>query len=123
MPAGAATSLYANAMLTKRHLRSRHVALLLGAVELAACASSPELEQVYCYRTLADVSCYAEPDSGHEAQLVGTYQRDPRSQQQVGGAAGGTQEPKGWFFGLIYASADLAGRVLSPVGTIVGMFR
>lgn len=107
-------------MLTKRHLRWRHLVLLPG---LAGCAANQELQQVHCYRTLADVSCYAEPDAGHEAQLVGTYLRDPKSQQQVAGATAGPAEPEGWFFGLVYASADLAGRVLSPVGSIVGLFR
>lgn len=110
-------------MLTKRPLRWWHLALLLGPIGLAGCAGSPELQQVYCYRTLADVSCYVEQDRGHDAQLVGTYLRDPGSREQVDGAAGGPDEPEGWFFGLIYASADLAGRVLSPVGTIVGLFR
>ena len=110
-------------MLTKRHLRGRHLAILLGPVGLAGCAANPELEQVFCYRTLADVSCYIEPDHGREGQLVGTYLRDPQSQEQVDGSAGGQHEPEGWFFGLVYASTDLAGRVLSPVGSIVGLFR
>ena len=110
-------------MLTKRHLRRRHLALLLGPVGLAGCAANPELEQVYCYRTLADVSCYVEQDIGHDAQLVGTYLRDPNPKSRSMAPRVGRSEPEGWFFGLIYASADLAGRVLSPVGTIVGLFR
>jgi hypothetical protein len=106
-------------MLTKRHLRW-HLVLLLG---LAGCATNPELETVFCYRTLADVSCYLQLDKGRDDQLVGTYLRDPESQAQVDKAADGPHEPEGWFFGLVYASADLAGRVLSPVGSIVGLFR
>ncbi len=110
-------------MLTKRHLRRPHLALLLAPIGLAGCAGNPKPEQVYCYRTLADVSCYAEQDIGHEAQLVGTYLRNPGTPSHVDGVAAGSPEPEGWFFGLVYATADLAGRVMSPVGTIVGLFR
>ena len=106
-------------MLTKRHVRRRCAVLLLVPGGLAGCATSPELEQVYCYRTLAEVSCYLTPDQGREQQLVGTYQRDPTSHAQ----GGDPPEDEGWLFGLVYASADLAGRILSPVGSVVGLFR
>ena len=81
-------------MLTKRHLRLWPLALLLGSVGLAGCARNQELEQVYCYRTLADVSCYGEQDIGHDAQLVGTYLRDPISREQADAAASGPEEPE-----------------------------
>ena len=72
------TPIYANAMLTKRHLRWRYVALMLGPAGLAACAHAPtSRRRSICYRTLADVSCYVEPDKGRDEQLVGVYLRDP----------------------------------------------
>ncbi len=53
--------------------------LLLAA--LAGCAESqrpaPALSPVYCYRTLADVSCYTRPDAGRSGQLVHVHLRDP----------------------------------------------
>jgi hypothetical protein len=110
-------------MLTKRHLRWRHLLVLLGAGGLAGCVAQPELQTVYCYRTLADVTCRLEPDQGREERLVGTYLRDPASQQQVPDPSDAKEEPEGWFLGLVYASVDLAGRILSPVGSVVGMFR
>ena len=64
-------------MLTMRHRRSRHVTLLLGLCGLGACSGNGGGEPVFCYRTLADVSCYAEPDPGRDGQLVGIYLRDP----------------------------------------------
>ena len=106
-------------MLTKRHVRWRHLVLLLAPAGLVGCATNQELEQVYCYRTLADVSCYRAPDPGREQQLVGTYRRDPQSHVQADEAP----VEEAWLLGVIYASADLAGRVLSPVGTVVGLFR
>lgn len=45
----------------------------------AACAGRAEHrpEPVYCYRTLADVTCRTVPDPGREGRLVGVYLRDP----------------------------------------------
>ena len=116
-------------MLTKRHLRWRYVALMLGPAGLAACATTAKQEAVFCYRTLADVSCYVEPDKGREQQLVGTYLRDPSAQAPddvpaAGGEGpGAPDKPRGWFLGVLFASVELVGRVLTPVGPIVGLFR
>lgn len=101
-----------NGMATKRHL----AAPLLATLTLAACASQPEPQTVYCYRTLADVACYAEPDPGRESRLVGTYQRPPD----------GMGEPEddlapGALGRWLGATLELAGRLISPVGSIVGL--
>ena len=45
-----------------------------------ACAGRREErgpEPVYCYRTLADVTCRTVPDPGREGRLVGVYLRYP----------------------------------------------
>ena len=116
-------------MLTKRHLRWRCVALMLGPAGLAACGTTDKQETVFCYRTLADVSCYVGPDKGRDEQLVGVYLRDQATKAMADGSASGSQgsgtpeEPDGWLVGLLYASVDLVGRVLTPVGPIVGLFR
>ena len=52
------------------------MALLAGLAGLAGCSLGPEQEQVFCYQTLADISCYAQPDPGRAGQLVGVYLRD-----------------------------------------------
>jgi hypothetical protein len=58
-------------------------AVLALAAGAAGCAG-PEpsvgaalLEPVYCYRTLADVTCRTGPDPGRGGRLVGVYLRDP----------------------------------------------
>jgi hypothetical protein len=66
-------------MLTKRHCawpRHSALALLLLAGSVGGCSFGGEPEPVFCYRTLADVSCYGEPDQGRAGQLVGVYLRD-----------------------------------------------
>ncbi len=114
-------------MLTKRHLRWRLLALAIGPGSVAACSGSAHQEQVFCYRTLADVSCYRQPNSGREAQLVGTYLRDVPPENHAGGkgspAAPTEEETVGWIAGVLVASAELVGRVLAPVGPILGLFR
>ena len=99
------------------------MALLIAYADLIGCATQSKLETVYCYRTLADVGCYAEPDSGTTRRLVGTYLRDPGAPSQVDGVAGGSPEPGAGFSGWFTRRAGIAGRVMSPVGTIVGLFR
>jgi hypothetical protein len=63
-------------MATRRPSPSRWPALAALAL-LAGCSSAPEPAPVFCYRTLADITCYAEPDPGREGQLVGGYLLDP----------------------------------------------
>lgn len=46
------------------------------APRLDTVAGGP-LAPVYCYRTLADVTCRTVPDAGREGRLVGVYLRDP----------------------------------------------
>jgi hypothetical protein len=67
-------------MLTMRHRHSRRWLLALGLCGFGGCSSHGELEPVFCYRTLADVSCYVEPDPGRTGQLVGVYLRDPEDE-------------------------------------------
>jgi hypothetical protein len=55
--------------------------LLLAAVPAGCAGPEPPagttlLEPVYCYRTLADVSCRTAPDPGRGGRLVGVYLRD-----------------------------------------------
>lgn len=60
--------------------RRRTAAAALALLVLpAACAGRDERrpEPVYCYRTLADVTCRTVPDPGREGRLVGVYLRDP----------------------------------------------
>jgi hypothetical protein len=112
-----ATSVDTNAMLTKRHLATARATPLLGLLTLAACATQNEAQTVYCYRTLADVSCYPGPDPGRESRLVGTYRR--------GTDSAGTDEPvpprEGAVTTVIGATLDLAGRLVSPIGSILGL--
>jgi hypothetical protein len=60
----------------------RQPAIVLAfSLGLSACArplpsAGVPLEPVYCYRTIADMSCYTAPDAGREGQLVGVYLRD-----------------------------------------------
>lgn len=64
-------------MLTDRRLTARYVmAAMLALPILAGCAREPEPVPVFCYRTLADIACYAAPDEGREQQLVGIYLLD-----------------------------------------------
>ena len=104
-------------MLTKRHLAAARATPLLGLLILAACATQEEPQTVYCYRTLADVSCYAAPDPGRESRLVGTYRR--------GSGSSDADEPgpskDGAVTGLIGATLSLAGRIVSPITSIVGL--
>ena len=55
---------------------------MIAAGILAGCAEAPPQAQpgdsgrvwpVFCYRTLADVACYAEIDPGRERRVVGIY--------------------------------------------------
>jgi hypothetical protein len=70
-------------MLGLEALQHHPLATGLLLATLAGCARPPveqparPLASVYCYQTLADVSCYTEPDGGRAAQLVNVYLRDP----------------------------------------------
>jgi hypothetical protein len=62
------------------------MALLFAGLGLAACSSRPEIayRPAFCYRSLADVDCYLEPDAGREGQLVGVHlwkEGDPATPQ------------------------------------------
>ena len=105
-------------MLTKRHLAGSRSATLVAMLALTACATQEQPQTVYCYRTLADVSCYAQPDPGREGRLVGTYQRRPGTEgaEEADGAAPSKQGALGRWLG---ASLELAGRLVSPIGSIV----
>ncbi len=46
-----------NGMATKRHLARARALALPAALTLVGCATSQAPQTVYCYRTLADVSC------------------------------------------------------------------
>ena len=68
-------------MLTQRHRPFRRcgpMAVLAALASLAGCSFGPEQEPVFCYQTLADIGCYAQPDPGRAGQLVGVYLRDPQ---------------------------------------------
>jgi hypothetical protein len=109
------------------------VAVLAGLSLLAAgCAASDPyagLEPVFCYRTLADIGCYARPDWGREGQLAGVYFRDPEApgainiQPAGAGASPAPSESGGWLRRWFSASVDLAARVLAPVGAVIGIFQ
>lgn len=67
-------------MATERHRRFRtcgSVAVLALGGALAGCGFAPGTEPVFCYRTLADVVCYATPDPDRTGQLVGGYDAVP----------------------------------------------
>ena len=119
--------IYANDMLTKRHLACQLVAGLIGPVAVTGCSGSQREEPVFCYRTLADVSCYLQPDAGREATLVGVYQREAPPKPPATAAGPPTSEEpdaaSGWLTGVAAATVDLLGRVLAPVGPILGLFR
>jgi hypothetical protein len=69
-------------MVTKRHRRFAHgrrMAALTAGLALAGCSLGDDQEPVFCYRTLADVSCYLEPDRDRAGRLVGVYLRDADS--------------------------------------------
>ncbi len=109
-------------MLTKRHLVGSRVAPMIAMLTLTACTTQEEPQTVYCYRTLADIGCYTQPDPGRESRLVGTYQRRPGSE--------GTQDTdevddapsSGGALGRwLGASLELAGRLVSPIGSVVGL--
>ncbi|MFL5333781.1 MAG: hypothetical protein ACJ8H8_11510 [Geminicoccaceae bacterium] len=104
-------------MLTKRHLAAARATPLLGLLTLAACATQDEVQTVYCYRTLADVSCYTGPDPGRESRLVGTYRRETGSI----GADQSVPPRDGAVTRVIGATLDLAGRLVSPIGSIIGL--
>ena len=129
--------LYANGMVTAGDDRLQRRVRLAAAVAgpsllAAACAGSDPyagLEPVFCYRTLADVACYTRPDEGREGQLVGVYLRDleaPRAVDVQPATPGAPRAPGGsggWIRRWLSASVDLAAWVLSPVGSVVGLFR
>ena len=104
-------------MLTKRHFAVGRAAPSLLLLALAACTAPSEPETVYCYRTLADVSCYLTPDQGREGRLVGTYVRgpDPTAADEPAPDEGGSLAR--W----LRATFDLAGRLISPLGSIAGL--
>ncbi len=70
-------------MLGLEALQHHPLATGLLLATLAGCACPPveqparSLVPVYCYQTLADVSCYTERDGGRAAQLVNVHLRDP----------------------------------------------
>lgn len=108
-------SVDANGMATKRHLTGARALALPAALTLVGCATPPAPQTVYCYRTLADVSCYGQPDTGRESRLVGTYEREP------GSAGANAPDDEGVLPGWIASSMELAGRLISPVGSLVGL--
>lgn len=55
------------------------MAAITAGLLLAGCSLGDDQEPVFCYRTLADVSCYLEPDRDRAGQLVGVYLRDADS--------------------------------------------
>jgi hypothetical protein len=85
---------------------------------LSACSGQNDLQTVYCYRTLADVSCYLEPDQGRESRLIGTYLRDPKAQVHETAASG---EERGGVGGLLSASLDIVARILAPIGPVLDL--
>ena len=109
-------------MLTKRHLVALRVAPMIAMLTLTACATQEEPQTVYCYRTLTDIGCYTQPDPGRESRLVGTYQRRPGSEgaqdtDEVDDAPSG----RGALVRWLGASLELAGRLVSPIGSVVGL--
>jgi hypothetical protein len=46
------------------------------ATLVAGCSGSVGEAPVFCYRWLADVTCYAEPQADADARLLGVYLRD-----------------------------------------------
>ncbi|MFO1047879.1 MAG: hypothetical protein U1E52_08290 [Geminicoccaceae bacterium] len=104
-------------MLTKRHFAAGRAAASLLLLALAACATPDEPETVYCYRTLADVSCYLTPDQGRESRLVGTYVRGP----EPTAADEPAPDEGGAITRWLGATIDLAGRLISPIGSIAGL--
>jgi hypothetical protein len=113
--------------------RIRPAAALAGLGLLAAGCTGGDphagLEPVFCYQTLADVACYTRPDRGREGQLVGIYLRDLEVPRAVDVQPAGPEPPRapgasgGWVRRWLSASVDLAARILSPVGSIVGLFQ
>ncbi len=51
------------------------VMALLGACGPGAFEPGPELAARYCYRTLAEVDCYAQPLPGEATRKVGFFDR------------------------------------------------
>jgi hypothetical protein len=45
-------------------------ALVLACLFVAACSRGPAMVTLYCYETLADSACYAEPDPGRGNRLL-----------------------------------------------------
>ena len=68
-------------MLSSSPRKHHKAAAVVIGLSLAGCAAPPPspgpLAPVYCYRTLADVTCRTEPEPGEAARLVGVYLRDP----------------------------------------------
>lgn len=104
-------------MLTKRHFAAGRAVPSLLLLALAACTAPSEPETVHCYRTLADVSCYLTLDQGHEGRLVGTYVRGPNAT----GADEQAPDEGGTLTRWLGATIDLAGRLISPIGSIAGL--
>mgnify|MGYP001126570750 CR=1 FL=1 len=50
---------------------------MVPALVVLAAATVLELPRSYCYRTLADVSCYLAPMPADAARFVGSYTVDP----------------------------------------------
>jgi hypothetical protein len=109
-------------MLTKRHLAGSRVAPLIAMLTLTACATQEEPQTIYCYRTLADIGCYTQPDRGRESRLVGTYQRHPGSDgANDSDAVDDAPSDRGALARWLGASLELAGRLVSPIGSVVGL--
>jgi hypothetical protein len=62
-------------LLASRRRGGVLVASLLALIGLGACAQKPEIayRPAFCYRTLAEVQCYTEPEPGAATRLVGVH--------------------------------------------------
>jgi hypothetical protein len=58
--------------------------MLIATSGLCACSSSQPApgQPVFCYRTLADIGCYLEPDRGREGRITGIWLRPPAPESQ-----------------------------------------
>ena len=95
---------------------------MIAMLTLTACATQEEPQTVYCYRTLADIGCYTQPDPGRESRLVGTYQRRSGTESADDtGSVGDAPSGRGALGRWLGASLELAGRLVSPIGSVVGL--